>query len=634
VNLSPTDRSVARLADAVGVMVEWTDAWGRAERVGRDELLAVIAALTGMTLDTESDVAGAERELRERRFDVEPVVVAWDGVLPGVPVRRHVVDATLVLEGGGEVPAFVREGVIRVEQRLPIGYHRLVLDGGRVVSHVFAAPLRAHRVPAPVLGLVAPVYSLRSDEVDTGVGTIRDLRSVGELCAECGVDVVGTLPLLASFPDVASPYSPASRRAWNEVFADLTALEGWSEPPPVPGSTIRGSTVDYEATGTTVRTHLARYAAHVSGVPYLRDQVDTFVRAEPEIRRYASFRALTDVHGHNWRAWPASMLPDAERVAYHETVQWVMHTQLTQLSDTLRGNDQHLYLDLPTGSHSDGYDVWDAPELFAPASLGAPPDTMFDGGQDWGLPAPIPTQARASGYADFRKAVRHQLGVARLLRIDHVMALHRAWWVPHGMSAHEGAYVLQAADEMFAIVCIESSLARSGVVGENLGTVPDEIRDRMAKHRIAGIVMASPDVVSPPPTDLVALSSHDTPTFVSWWDGEDIDDLVDLGVFDEARAATDRATRAEAIDRLQRHFGTGDAFETMEALHRWMAGSGAAIALINLDDLLGEHRRQNVPGTYNERPNWRLRHDRTVEQLQRDATLIHTLNELSGLRMG
>ncbi len=631
-NPSPIDTSVARLADVAGVMVDWTDVWGRTQRVGRDELLAVIAALTGMDLDTESDVAGAQRELSERRPDVEPVVVAWDGVLPPVHVRRKVVDATLVLEDGGEVPAFVRGGVIRVEQRLPIGYHRLVLDGGRAASHVFAAPLRAHPVPAPALGLVAPVYSLRSDDVDTGVGTIGELRSVGDLCAECGVDIVGTLPLLASFPDVASPYSPASRRAWNEVFADLTALEGWSEPPPVPGSAMRGSTVDYEAVGAMVRSHLARYAAHVSGVPRLRDQVDDFLRTEPEIRRYASFRALSDVHGRNWRTWPASTLPDTERVAYHEIVQWVMRTQLMQLSNTFRGNDQHLYLDLPIGCHSDGYDVWDAPELFAPASLGAPPDTLFVGGQDWGLPAPIPIQARASGYADFRKAVRHQFSVAGLLRIDHVMALHRVWWVPHGTSAHEGAYVLQAADEMFAIVCIESSLALSGVVGENLGTVPDEIRDRMSKHHVAGIVMASPDIVSPPPTDLVALSSHDTPTFVSWWDGEDIDDLVDLGVLDEAHAGTERATRAEAIDRLRRYFGTESAFETMEALHRWMAESRAAITLINLDDLLGEHRRQNVPGTSDERPNWRLRHDRTVEQLERDATLIHTLSELSSYR--
>jgi len=312
----------------------------------------------------------------------------------------------------------------------------------------------------------------------------------------------------------------------------------------------------------------------------------------------------------------------------------VMRTQLTQFSDDLRMHDQYLYLDLPIGCHPDGYDVWDTPDLFAPASLGAPPDTLFVGGQDWGLPAPLPLQARAGGHADFRRAIRHQLGVAGLLRIDHVMALHRAWWVPHGASASEGAYVRQAADEMFAVVCIESSLAGSGVVGENLGTVPHEIRDRMAKHGLAGIAMASPKLEPPTPTDLVALSSHDTPTFVSWWEGEDIDDLVDLGVFDDSRVAADRAMRVEAIDRLRRHFGTHGATETMEALHRWMAESGAAIALINLDDLLGEHRRQNVPGTYDERPNWRLRHDRSVEQLRSDAAVMRALAELSVLRHG
>lgn len=633
-NSLPTDSSVVRLADAAGVMAEWTDAWGKDRQVGRDELLAVIAAVTGFTLETESEVANAERELREVSIDVEPVVVAWDGIFPPVRVGRPVMEATLVLEGGGELPATVHEGVISIDWRLPHGYHSLVLDGGSATSHVFAAPRRAHRVPAPKLGLIAPVYSLRSEDVDTGVGTIRDLRSLGELCDGSGVGVLGTLPLLASFADVPSPYSPASRRAWNEVFADLTALEGWSKHPPNLGAKTSGSTVDYETTGSVIRAHLDQYASHVALTPGLREQVRAFVHAEPEIHRYATFRALADAHGHNWRDWSTSIHPDPDRVAYHETVQWVMHAQLTELSNTLGRRDQYLYLDLPTGCHPDGYDVWDAPDLFAPASLGAPPDALFAGGQDWGLPAPVPLRARVSGYVDFRKAVRHQLEVAGILRIDHVMALHRAWWVPHGAAAHDGAYVRQAADELFAVVCIESSRAAAGVVGEDLGTVPREIRDRMRTHGLSGITMALPKLDTPAPTDLVALSSHDTPTFVSWWEGEDIDDLTDLGVFDEARADEDRAVRAETIDLLRRRFGTTEAIETMEALHRWIAASGAAIALINLDDLLAEHRRQNVPGTYHERPNWRLRHERSLEQLRGDTQMTRTLRQLSTLRSG
>jgi 4-alpha-glucanotransferase len=319
-------------------------------------------------------------------------------------------------------------------------------------------------------------------------------------------------------------------------------------------------------------------------------------------------------------------------VAYHETVQWLMQTQLTELSRKLEDRGQYLYLDLPIGCHPDGYDVWDSPEHFASASLGAPPDPLFVGGQDWGLPATITARARLDGHQNFRKAIRRQLSVAGLLRIDHVMGIHRTWWVPHGAGATHGAYVMQPTDELFAIICIESVRARAGIVGENLGTVPPEIRTGLDQHRLLGMAMANEGDSEPRSSDLVALTSHDTPAFAAWWNGNDIEDLLELGVFDEQRAHDEREWRAESIGRLQERFGTARPRTTRDALMVWMAETDAAVALFSLDDLLMEERRQNIPGTDWERPNWRIRYTRTLEEISDDAEIMGLLDHLSSIR--
>jgi len=362
--------------------------------------------------------------------------------------------------------------------------------------------------------------------------------------------------------------------------------------------------------------------------------VDAYLEREPDMRDYARFRATADAHGRNWRAWQPGVeaLADPSRIAYHETVQWLMDRQLSGLSDTLTGRGQYLYVDLPIGCHPDGYDIWDHPGLFAPASLGAPPDTLFVGGQDWGLPASIPSLSRAEGHANFRKAISRQLSIAGLLRIDHVMGIHRAWWVPRGREATQGAYVMQPTDEMFAIICIESVRAGAGVVGENLGTVPPEILEGLAEHRLLGMAMVGDGVTLPEPSDLAALSSHDTPAFAAWWKGNDIEDLLDLGVFDDERASLEREGRRRAVEQLERTFGTSDPMATRDSLMAWMAATDASVALINLDDLLMEERRQNIPGTDRERPNWRLRHSVTLEELVSDDAFLSNLRWIASQR--
>lgn len=603
--------------------IDWVDAWNKPQVVPDEDLRAVLSALLSRSVDSEPEIEGAISDVVGDVPAIEPVLVAWDGLLDPVAIGVPVTDAEIVLEEGSVVPASSTDTGVSFEGTLPVGYHQLVVNGGSLSAHVFAAPTIACPSPTGALGLISPSYSLRRTSPDRGIGAIAELRALADLCHSTGIEVVGTLPMLAAFPDHPSPYAPASRRAWNELFVDFDHIPDYSFGEPEP--TGDPAWVDYDGTGDSIRSRLAEYAEHVSGSPKLRSSVDAFLRREPEMVQYSQFRALADRNGRNWRAWASDVAPDPTRVAYHETVQWLMDGQLRRLSSDLEERGQFLYMDLPIGCHPDGFDIWDTPELFAPASLGAPPDPLFVGGQDWGLPASIPKQSRQEGHLNFRKAIARQLSVAGLLRIDHVMGIHRTWWVPHGSSATQGAYVMQPTEEMFAIICIESARAESGVVGENLGTVPPEIREGLVKHELLGMAVAQDGVTTPTDTDLVALSSHDTPAFAAWWKEQDIDDLVDLGVFDDERANRERVDRHKAIDDLQWQFGTNGPEPTRDALMAWMASTPAAIALLNLDDLLMEERRQNIPGTDWERPNWRLRHDRTVEDMANDPVFMGRL---------
>ncbi|MCL1593839.1 MAG: 4-alpha-glucanotransferase [Actinomycetia bacterium] len=618
------------MAKNLGVAVDWVDAWGEARSVSMDDLIPVVSAVLGESLDSAGEIGRASDEIAHRRHVVEPVIVAWDGQLPDVEVAATIVDAALVLESGSEVPLQVSSGRVSLSGGLPSGYHQLQINGGTFSSHIIAAPRTAHKAPHGLVGLTSPTYALRADDADVGIGTLRELADLAAFADRVGVSVVGTLPLLAAFPDQPSPYSPASRRAWNEIFIDLTSVPDWN--PAVPERSLDPLWVDYDATGRSIHAELGRYADHVERTPGLRASVAAYTKCNPEISRYAHFRALTDAHGRNWRGWSDALRPDPERVNYHATVQWIMDEQLASLSSAMRDRGQYLYLDLPIGCHPDGYDIWDNPNLFADASLGAPPDTLFVGGQDWGLPASIPSVSRASGHANFRKAIAKQFSVAGLLRIDHVMGMHRTWWVPHGAAATDGAYVMQPSDEMFAIIAIESVRARCGVVGENLGTVPPEVGSALDAHRLLGMVVAPDGALEPDSEDLVAMTSHDTPSFAAWWKELDIFDLTDLGVFDADRSRAESNARQEAIAVVRQRFGTSTVRETSDAVMEWMVCSDAAIALLNIDDLLMEERRQNVPGTYRERPNWRLRYTHTLEEIIADESLVHALEQLSALR--
>jgi 4-alpha-glucanotransferase len=670
------------LARSYGVQLGYRSLTGEWKVPGDEALVGVLRAL-GAPLASPAEAAEALRVRRrgQREQLVEPVLVAWNGRPARLPLRLTprergaTVRLTAVLEDGGE---FGREEVrpggddggsgrrriarLTLPWRWPLGRHRLVVDTAerRAEATVLSAPRRARLdgLRRPSWGFFLPLYAARSAR-DWGIGDVHELRELMDWCAEGGGAVVGTLPLLATFldrPFEPSPYAPVSRAMWNEVYIDVeTVSEVRSAPAArevLAADSLRQELarlraeplVDYRRVMELKRRVLEPAAAAIA-----RDEgprraaFDAFVREREELAAYARFRAVTERRGESWHVWPDHLREarfeagdfDPEVEHYYLYGQWVIQQQLEAMADEATRARTGLYLDLPLGVHPDGYEAWAYREEFARgASTGAPPDDFFAGGQDWGFPPPHPEETRQSGHALLAASLDHHLRVARALRLDHVMSLHRLYWVPHGRPATEGAYVSYPHEELYALVCLASHRHEAAIIGEDLGTVPDEVRSGMARHNLLGMRgLQQKERENEPRHDeeiprdtLAALNTHDMPTYAGFWHGTDVKAREALGHMSAEEAARELGARAEhrraASRRLGAHEGEVDVRNALEDDLRRLARSDARLVLVNLEDALLETEPQNLPGTTSEQqPNWRRRARTTIAAAREDEAV-------------
>ena len=341
---------------------------------------------------------------------------------------------------------------------------------------------------------------------------------------------------------------------------------------------------------------------------------------------------------------------DVDPVAdlYHRYVQWIAAEQLDELAVKLHRRGQVLALDLPLGCHRDGYDVWAAPEHYAvDVSVGAPPDAFEPGGQSWGFPPERPDAMAAEAFATFRACLAAHLRYAGLLRIDHVMGLHRLWWVPQGFAAGEGAYVRYPAEKLWATVCLEAYRHRADIVGENLGTVPDEVNaalDRHGARRMHVVQFAiDPDAPQPlrdvPEAAVAMFGTHDMPTFAGWWEARDLERRMRDRRTSEAADAAQRAERGAAREALWRATSTDSPCgvpraaprAALDAVHAHLAGSDAEVVIVNLEDTWLEGTPQNVPGVV-DNCNWRRKARRTLEEIESDPDVASAFSVVATRR--
>lgn len=650
------------LARAAGIDLEYVN-WRGEHVIASDQSVRQALAAIAPELGIDLDASDAPAQLEDRQWAevIAPVVVAWDGELEVAMRVAAEVDAPwkleVVTEDGRAVAArgslfdlpadshayprgrvhCVRRARLSLDGAL--GYHALSWRVGAAHGHamVISAPVRAWRPAGPPRrrwGVFAPVYGLAS-RASGEAGDLANLRTLMQAVEQRGGSYVATLPLLAEFfaenSGAFSPYSPASRLFWNELYLDLPRLgaDAHVDVPQAPVS--RQGLIDFRQQYAWRRPVIDRLAQAWISDSARRADLNAWA-AQYGAWDYAAFRALGEVQAVPWRAWPSSVREgtafvrtrdeaiasgaEPARVDSHVFAQWAMEHQLESLS----GGRAGLYLDLPVGVSMDAYEVWRWRHLFLPSlAAGAPPDALFLGGQNWALPPLSPTALRRDHYRYWIDCVRRHMRVAGLLRIDHVMGLFRLYCVPEGRPATDGVYLRYPADELLAVLTLESVRAQCALVGEDLGTVPDYVRPAMAKHGLYRLHVGQwhfptePGKASAPaPADSVAsLNTHDTATFAGWWTAADITDKRELGLIDGSQEQHERsereATKAAIAAMLPPDAGADPMQAAMREVTVELARGPAEVVLVALDDIALEKVPHNVPGTSVERPNWHRR---------------------------
>jgi 4-alpha-glucanotransferase len=629
-------KALRSLATALGVHTEYTDGLRKHVTVGPETLVRVCAAV-GAEVTRPADAAEALRAFRAspKAGLVPPVLVAWDGSLSPVAITDEgPVHAELRLENG-DVVALERSGAeLRATRPLPFGYHRLTIEapGPSTACAVVSAPVQAWRRPGShrSWGVGTQLAALRSTR-SRSVGDLKDLQSLCGWVGERGGDLVTVLPILPTFnsqPPEPSPYSPVSRLFWSELILDL---EDAHRPAPAP------ATLDVTRADAEVRSALATHA------PPPASSVDA------ELARYAQFRGAQARFGRNWRDWPASARAGAlepgdvaaEEERFHLVAQTLVRRQLHDLRQRQDEGGMRLGLDLAVGVHPDGYDPWSRQSLFGEGmSVGAPPDAGFPSGQDWGFAPVVPQASRREGHRYLAASIGLQAGLAGVLRVDHIMAWSRLYWIPHGLGLHEGTYVSYPAEELFAVLTLESSRNRCEVVGENLGTVPPEIDAALPRHRIWGMYLAqfasSGPAFSPPTAASVALvGTHDTPTFAGWLAGNDVTERVRYGLLAHSAAPAVKKERSKAARLLAERLGCSaqEPRAFLAALLEWLGRSESPLVVPWLEDFWLEEHAVNLPGTRSqERANWQRPMRRLLDDIFTDPEVDELVRRLDRAR--
>jgi len=609
-----------------------------------------------------------------------------------------------------QLGAFVRYAFTLPKIPAP-GYHRFSLstiadavDGDASSMTLIVAPPRCYQ-PAAInaaqrrWGFAVQVFSLRSSR-NWGIGDFSDVQAVVEHAAQSGASMVGVSPLHALFPqrpECTSPYSPSSRLFFNVLFLDIEAIDECKESDSAQAllqdaqfqAQLRAlrshELIDYAAVSQAKLAMLERLFAHFSA--HHLNKHSTRAQA---FRKYCTQRGVAlrnqtcfdalQAHfqqGDNpvatWSSWPAShQQPDAEavrnfasthaeRLDFFAYIYWQAELQVASIG--ARCLDRHLgiglYVDLALGSDRQGADVWAHQDLFAlNVDLGAPADDFSPGGQNWGLPPLLPQRLRSTGYRYFIDVLRINMRHAGALRIDHVMGLWRQFWIPAGASAEDGSYVAYPLDELLGIVALESQRNRCLVIGEDLGSVPDNLRATLADAGVLSYQVlyfnkdASGSFIEPeayPRQALVTVSTHDLPTLAGFWNGYDLDVRSTLQLFADEKSRQDQIVQ-RVQDRTRLLMALESAallppehsvypganidltVELATAIYLYLARTPAALLALRLEDVFAQIPQTNLPGSGAGYPNWQSKLPLNLDEWASDARLRQMMAALNSER--
>jgi 4-alpha-glucanotransferase len=572
------------------------------------------------------------------------------GHRPLVTTGRHgpwpeVGPGQLHLENGAtvEVPA-----PAQFPPELDLGYHRFVpADGGEPTTVAVCPDQCPAPPPGRTWGWAVQLYAARSAG-SWGIGDFADLRRLAKWAGDNGAGFVLVNPLHAPGPGPdpgPSPYSPSSRCFLNPLYIRVEEVPGAAALPDVAHLAEKGRALNQErkvdrAAVWALKSDALEALFQVFEKGSGDARFDAYVAGKgPSLDGYTTFCALAERYGLPWQEWPehfrhpagpavAEFVADEEarsRKRYYAWLQWLCELQLASVAGRAG-----VMCDLAVGVDSGGADTWLWQGVFdLGMRVGAPPDEFNTKGQDWGLPPLDPWKLRASGYQIYIETLRSALRYSRGLRVDHVMGLFRLYWVPVGNDAEAGAYVRYVWQDMVALLRLEAWRAGAYVVGEDLGTVEDHVRDVLGESGVLSYKLFWFEPQPPgswPHQALGAVTTHDLPTVAGVWTGADVAAQRALGlpVNEEACSGLrDRILHWTGCD------GSAPVGEVVEATYASLGRAPCALLSAVLEDACAVEERPNMPGTIDEWPNWCLALPLSLEEIEQSplaAAIARSLN--------
>jgi 4-alpha-glucanotransferase len=632
------DRDLERIATQSGLLTRWTDASGKPQHVAPQTLRALLN-----TMHVDADASAI------------PALITVDAAAPSFSLPlRGASRARLHIENGASRDCRLRRRGERfaIDGALPPGYHTLEIGKTRVT--LAAAPPRCFSVADAVgddrkqWGIATQLYALRRSG-DIGFGDFTALAQFARSAARHGAAAIALSPVHAMFYADAqrfSPYSPSNRLFLNALYSNPGASANENN------RMAAASLIDWPASASRHRAlSEAAFAQLCAGELHGAGDFAEFRRSNGDaLTHHALFEAIDERGGRK----PPMDSPGArrfgdelrERVAFHSFLQWRAARDFDDARSAARSMPIGFIADLAVGVDPGGSECWTQPHhMLIGATIGAPPDALNAIGQNWGLTTFAPTALRRHGFAAFLSILRAAMRYAGGIRLDHVMSLMRLWLVPDGARPVEGAYLLYPFDDLVRLVALESWRHRCIVIGEDLGTVPDDCRTRLADAGILGLdvlpFMRDDDGFVRAKrwrSNAVAMTStHDLAPVAGWWAGRDLDWRRRLHLFGERNETDERDERMRAKMQLARAFArdgsrvsTRTAGENgVDAAIDYVAASASPLAIVPVEDLLGAVEAPNLPGTIGEHPNWRRRYRASAATLLDAPRVAKRLRQLA-----
>lgn len=663
--------------------------WGNLHVVSDTALSGILGALgvpTASTEDAESAIQGHQLAEWTRPFRTTEVVYEdLEAIRLRVPEELAGSSVKLEIEWeDGELqhhPYWLPEleeleratvaGVTYVAKRLPLpqplrlGYHTMRVHWVREPeleqfgqARLIVCPRRVHEIEHRIAGLAISLYGLRSAR-NWGCGDFTDLRAAVSRLAPAGVAFLALNPLHAipnRQPFNISPYLPECSLYRNYLYLDVERVPGHEDGDgdAREAAELRATEfVEYERVAAlklkALRAAFERFRVPGSFTAE-RTRFAAYVDREGEpLQDFALYQALWwHLHQQHpdlwlWTDWPepyrnarskaAAGFADErhEAVLFSKFLQWQIDEQIAEVQAhaIAQGMQIGLYHDLALATDRFGADLWAFRCFYATgARVGAPPDDLAPGGQDWGFPPPNREAHREDGYEHFIRLIRNTARHGGALRIDHVMRFFRLYWIPDGVPANEGTFVRDYCEDLLGIIALESVRGRFLVIGEDLGTVEPEIRQRLAEAGILGYKLLwyerHPDgrLRAPreyPERAAVSTTTHDLPTLAGFFHGRDIEARFSAGLIDDATHTRQWAERRTDIHRIEQ--ALAEAGFPNNAVG-FTLSTPSTVAIVNQEDLTGETEQQNVPATTWEHPNWRRKMKVAVEDLDPFAAIL------------